>query len=80
MAVVYTLTYLNVQLSSQANSFKLYEISLSLLETYKQCNLGKLRHDVLAEEEQYHDISIMIEMLTEIISKDMTDFLQDSKD
>ncbi|XP_063954401.1 exportin-4-like isoform X1 [Lytechinus pictus] len=68
------LTYLN-----RANSFKLYEISLSLLETYNQCNLGKQRHDVLAEEEQYHDISILIELLTEIISKDMTDFLHDDE-
>ncbi|XP_071481879.1 exportin-4-like [Diadema antillarum] len=68
------LTYIN-----KVNSFKLYEMSLSLLETYKQCNLGKRRRDAIAEEEQYHDISVMIELLTEIISKDMTDFLHDDE-
>ncbi|XP_038078024.1 exportin-4-like isoform X2 [Patiria miniata] len=62
---------------TQAESVKMYEVSLALLQAYSEANLGRTSVEVLAEEEQYRDLSLMMELLSSLFSRDMFVFLDD---
>ncbi|XP_022081901.1 exportin-4-like isoform X2 [Acanthaster planci] len=62
---------------TQAESVKMYEVSLALLQAYSEVNLGRTNLGVLAEEEQYRDLSLMMELLSSLFSRDMFVFLDD---
>lgn len=52
----------------------LYEACLTLLQVYSRNNLGRQRIDVTAEEEQYQDLLLIMELLTNLLSKEFIDF------
>ncbi|XP_071818411.1 exportin-4-like isoform X2 [Apostichopus japonicus] len=64
------LSFLNEQ-----NTLKLFEVSLALLRMYTECNLGKRTREGGAEEDQYQDISLIMQLLTHLISKDLVDYI-----
>ena len=57
----------------------MYEVSLALLQAYSEVNLGRTNLEVLAEEEQYRDLSLMMELLSSLFSRDMFVFLDDGR-
>lgn len=58
----------------QAKAMNLYEACLTLLQVYSKNNLGRQRIDVTAEEEQYQDLLLIMELLTNLLSKEFIDF------
>merc|ERR1719341_553642 len=50
-----------------------YENSLALIRTYAQSQVGKRTVDKEAEEEQYRDLLLLMELLTNLLSKDFID-------
>jgi len=56
-----------------AESRILYENSLSLIRTYADHQVGKRTVDKEAEEEQYRDLLLLMELLTNLLSKDFID-------
>jgi hypothetical protein len=57
----------------------LYEACLTLLQVYSKNNLGRQRIDVTAEEEQYQDLLLIMELLTNLLSKEFIDFSDTGK-
>uniref|UniRef100_G1Q2X2 Exportin-4 n=1 Tax=Myotis lucifugus TaxID=59463 RepID=G1Q2X2_MYOLU len=62
----------------ESKAMNLYEACLNLLQEYSKNNLGRQRVDVTAEEEQYQDVLIM-ELLTNLLSKEFIDFSDTDK-
>ncbi|VDI81588.1 Hypothetical predicted protein [Mytilus galloprovincialis] len=66
----------------EAKSRKLYELSLSVIETYSNNIKGKHvlsnRYDE-DQEDKYNDILIVMELLTNLLSKDFIDFGEDNE-
>lgn len=60
--------------SLQAKAMNLYEACLTLLQVYSKNNLGRQRIDVTAEEDQYQDLLLIMELLTNLLSKEFIDF------
>ncbi|KAL7865761.1 hypothetical protein SRHO_G00110080 [Serrasalmus rhombeus] len=58
----------------ETKSMKLYEVCLTLLQVYSKNNLGRKRLDVAAEEDQYQDLLLIMELLTNLLSKEFIDF------
>uniref|UniRef100_A0A6Q2YXC7 Exportin-4 n=1 Tax=Esox lucius TaxID=8010 RepID=A0A6Q2YXC7_ESOLU len=58
----------------ESKSMKLYEACLTLLQVYSKNNLGRKRADVAAEEDQYQDLLLIMELLTNLLSKEFIDF------
>ncbi|XP_046903216.1 exportin-4 isoform X1 [Hypomesus transpacificus] len=58
----------------ESKSMKLYEACLTLLQVYSKNNLGRKRSDVAAEEDQYQDLLLIMELLTNLLSKEFIDF------
>ncbi|RXM29621.1 Exportin-4 [Acipenser ruthenus] len=58
----------------ESKSMKLYEACLTLLQVYSKNNLGRKRVDVSAEEDQYQDLLLIMELLTNLLSKEFIDF------
>ena len=56
-----------------AESRFLYESSLSLIRSYAEKQVGRRTVDKEAEEEQYQDLLLLMEMLTNLLSKDFID-------
>lgn len=52
----------------------LYEACLTLLQVYSRNNLGRQSVDAAAEEEQYQDLLLIMELLTNLLSKELIDF------
>ena len=52
-----------------------YENSLALIRTYAQSQVGKRTVDKEAEEEQYRDLLLLMELLTNLLSKVVCQFL-----
>ncbi len=52
----------------------MYEVSLRLVQMYARHSLGVRSVTVDAEEEQFRDILTLMELLTNILSKDVIDF------
>lgn len=53
---------------------KLYEACLTLLQVYSKNNQSRKRGDVTAEEDQYQDLLLIMELLTNLLSKEFIDF------
>ncbi|KAG2456786.1 XPO4 protein, partial [Polypterus senegalus] len=62
------------QIDNVSKSMKLYEACLTLLQVYSKNNLGRKRVDVTAEEDQYQDLLLIMELLTNLLSKEFIDF------
>ncbi|KAL6090325.1 hypothetical protein STEG23_009248 [Scotinomys teguina] len=58
----------------ESKAMHLYEACLTLLQVYSKNNLGRQRIDVTAEEEQYQDLLLIMELLTNLLSKEFIDF------
>ncbi|KAJ8255818.1 hypothetical protein COCON_G00196820 [Conger conger] len=64
----------------ESKSMKLYEACLTLLQVYSKNNLGRKRVDVTAEEDQYQDLLLIMELLTNLLSKEFIDFSDTGSD
>ncbi|XP_064167704.1 exportin-4 [Anguilla rostrata] len=64
----------------ESKSMKLYEACLTLLQVYSKNNLGRKRMDVTAEEDQYQDLLLIMELLTNLLSKEFIDFSDTGSD
>lgn len=53
---------------------KLYEACLTLLQVYSKNNQSRKRSDAAAEEDQYQDLLLIMELLTNLLSKEFIDF------
>ncbi len=53
---------------------KLYEACLTLLQVYSKNNQSRKRGDASAEEDQYQDLLLIMELLTNLLSKEFIDF------
>ncbi|XP_053312418.1 exportin-4 [Spea bombifrons] len=58
----------------ESKAMNLYEACLTLLQVYSKNNLGRKRIDVTAEEDQYQDLLLIMELLTNLLSKEFIDF------
>lgn len=58
----------------EAKCMKLYEACLTLLQVYAKNNQNRKRCDAGAEEEQYQDLLLIMELLTNLLSKEFIDF------
>lgn len=58
----------------QTKSMKLYEACLTLLQVYSKNNQSMKRGDATAEEDQYQDLLLIMELLTNLLSKEFIDF------
>ena len=63
-----------------AESKFFYENSLALIRTYAQQQVGKRTVDKEAEEEQYRDLLLLMELLTNLLSKVGSVSICDSQD
>ncbi|KAJ8253441.1 hypothetical protein GJAV_G00213000 [Gymnothorax javanicus] len=64
----------------ESKSMKLYEACLTLLQVYSKNNLGRKRVEVTAEEDQYQDLLLIMELLTNLLSKEFIDFSDTGSD
>uniref|UniRef100_A0A8C5ED76 Exportin-4 n=1 Tax=Gouania willdenowi TaxID=441366 RepID=A0A8C5ED76_GOUWI len=58
----------------ETKSMKLYEACLTLLQVYSKNNQSRKRCDATAEEDQYQDLLLIMELLTNLLSKEFIDF------
>ncbi|KAK7938437.1 hypothetical protein WMY93_001763 [Mugilogobius chulae] len=58
----------------ETKSMKLYEACLTLLQVYSKNNVSRKRADATAEEDQYQDLLLIMELLTNLLSKEFIDF------
>ncbi|KAM7380116.1 hypothetical protein PAMP_003431 [Pampus punctatissimus] len=58
----------------ETKSMKLYEACLTLLQVYSKNNQSRKRGDATAEEDQYQDLLLIMELLTNLLSKEFIDF------
>ncbi|KAJ8785682.1 hypothetical protein J1605_007279 [Eschrichtius robustus] len=59
----------------ESKAMNLYEACLTLLRVYSKNNVGRQRVDVtVEEEEQYQDLLLIMELLTNLLSKEFIDF------
>ncbi|KFM64442.1 Exportin-4, partial [Stegodyphus mimosarum] len=63
------LCYLN-----QAGSKNLYDCCVNMIRIYAKHNTGKLTREANAEEEQYQDILVLMQLLTDLLFKDFIDY------
>lgn len=62
------LCYLN-----QTESRKMFQYCLATVETYAQCNANRLSSEAVAEENSYQDLLLLMELLTNLLTKDYID-------
>ncbi|TNN44340.1 Exportin-4 [Liparis tanakae] len=58
----------------ESKSMRLYEACLTLLQVYSKNNQSRKRSDAAAEEDQYQDLLLIMELLTNLLSKEFIDF------
>ncbi|XP_015609401.1 exportin-4 isoform X2 [Cephus cinctus] len=58
---------------SEAESIRIYEACLRTVQTYARCNTNRLTLDVTAEEDTFQDILLLMQLLTNLLSKDIFD-------
>ncbi|XP_012863228.2 exportin-4, partial [Echinops telfairi] len=58
----------------ESKAMNLYEACLTLLQVYAKNHSGRQRVDVTAEEDQYQDLLLIMELLTNLLSKEFIDF------
>ncbi|KAG8194645.1 hypothetical protein JTE90_003118 [Oedothorax gibbosus] len=59
---------------NQAGAKILYECCINMIRAYAKHNTGKLSREASAEEEQYQDILLLMQLLTDLLFKDIIDF------
>ena len=59
--------------AGQGDSRRIYEACLQTIQTYARCNTGRLSLESAAEEDTFHDILLLMELLTNLLSKDFID-------
>ncbi|GFY41887.1 exportin-4 [Trichonephila inaurata madagascariensis] len=59
---------------NQAGAKVLYECCINMIRVYAKHNAGKLSREASAEEEQYQDILLLMQLLTDLLFKDFIDF------
>nr|CAD7589622.1 unnamed protein product [Timema genevievae] len=58
---------------SQTDSHRIYGACLQTIQTYARCNMGRICVESSAEENSYHDILLLMELLTNLLNKDCID-------
>lgn len=58
---------------TQADTKKMYESTLAIVESYAKCNANRFTAEVFSEECSFQDLLLVIELLTSILSKDCLD-------
>lgn len=58
---------------TQTESKKLYEYCLATVQTYARCNANRLSTELVAEENSYQDLLLVMELLTNLLAKDCVD-------
>lgn len=58
---------------TQSESKKLYEFCLATVQTYARCNVNRLSTETAAEENSFQDLLLVMELLTNLLSKDCVD-------
>lgn len=64
----YMLCYL-----SQSETKKLYESTLAVVQMYAKCNVNRLSAEIQSEENSFQDLSLVMDLLRFILSKDCLD-------
>ncbi|XP_066276643.1 exportin-4-like [Branchiostoma lanceolatum] len=60
---------------SQEDSLKLYEVTIQLIRSYARHHGGRgVTVDASAEEDDFNDLMLLLDMLTQLINKDFVDF------
>lgn len=57
----------------QEDARTFYESCLKLVEVYVKHNSGRLTDEVNAEEDSFHDMLLFIDLLTNLLTKDIID-------
>lgn len=52
----------------------MYETCLQTIQTYARCNSNRLTVDSTAEEDSFQDILLLMQLLTNLLSKDILNF------
>jgi len=55
----------------QADSMRVYEICMQMMQTYARCNSHRFTVDSTAEEDSFQDIVLLMRLLTNLLMKDM---------
>ncbi|GLH05441.1 Exportin-4 [Gryllus bimaculatus] len=58
---------------TQVDSQRIYESCLQTIQAYARSNTGRVSQESSAEEESYRDILLLMELLTNLLSKDFID-------
>lgn len=58
---------------TQSESKKMYEYCLATVQTYARCNANRLTLEIIAEENSYQDLLLVMELLTNLLAKDCVD-------
>ncbi|KAI4457644.1 exportin 47-related [Holotrichia oblita] len=58
---------------SQLDSKRLYESTLATIQTYTKCNENRFTTEALSEESSFQDLTLTLDLLTYILSKDCLD-------
>lgn len=58
---------------TQSESSRIYESCLQTIQTYAKWNSGRLSLDSDAQEDSFKDILLLMELLTNLLSKDLID-------
>ncbi|XP_012251237.1 exportin-4-like [Athalia rosae] len=59
---------------SQADSIRIYEACLHTVRAYARCNTNRLTVESTAEEDTFQDILLLMQLLTNLLSKEIIDF------
>lgn len=54
----------------------MYKVYLETIQTYAQCNSYRFTVDSTAEEDSYHDILLLMELLFNLLSRDIMDDIE----
>ncbi|XP_011307073.1 exportin-4-like [Fopius arisanus] len=60
----------------EPQSIRVYEACLQIIQTYARCNTNRLTVDVTKEEDTFQDILLLMQLLTNLLSKDILDLSQ----
>lgn len=59
---------------SELDSKRLYESTLTTIQTYAKCNENRFTTEILSEEDSCQDLTLALDLLDHILSKDVVDF------
>lgn len=70
LIVIVILTYYFIALF-QADSMRVYETCMQMMQTYARCNSHRFTVDSTAEEDSFQDIVLLMRLLTNLLIKDI---------